>query len=293
MEDPVVGHAADQRGRKLRQAMSLVTDAKEYAALFTNGRGIPAQSPIPPGIFGYDPDYINPLRTPDLDRARELLSEAGYPNGIDPRTQRPLVITFDVVGTSSSSLMSYELYTAAWRSIGLDVQVKATDYNKFQDKMRTGAYQIFIWGWLADYPDPENFLFLLHSDMARSKNNGPNTANYQSEAFDALFNAMQRRENDPERSKLCSQILEILEKDCPWIPLTHAEKYALYHSWLKNMKPCGVMSPTLKYQDIDPAQRSAFQKQHNSPILWPLYALLGIFALLFIPAIVTFYRERQ
>jgi oligopeptide transport system substrate-binding protein len=129
--------------------------------------------------------------------------------------------------------------------------------------------------------------------MARSKNNGPNTANYQSEAFDALFNAMQRRENDPERLKLCRQILSLLEEECPWIPLSHSEEYALYHSWLKNMKPCGVASPTFKYQDIDPARRNAFQKQHNSPILWPLYVALGIFALLFIPAIVTFHRERQ
>ena len=89
MEDPVVGAPAGDKGRKLRQAMSLAIDAQEYLRLFTNGRGVPAQTPLPPGLFGYDKDYRNPFRQPDLERARELLAEAGYKNGIDPATGQP------------------------------------------------------------------------------------------------------------------------------------------------------------------------------------------------------------
>ncbi len=85
MDDPVVGKPAGARGRALRQAMSLAVDSEEFARLFMNGRGIPAQSPLPPGIFGYDPDYRNPYRRVDLERAAALLRRAGYPNGIDPR----------------------------------------------------------------------------------------------------------------------------------------------------------------------------------------------------------------
>ena len=60
--------------------------------------------------------------------------------------------------------------------------------------MRRGAYQIFLWGWVADYPDPENFLFLLWSAMARSKNGGPNTANFADPRYDALFQQMKARD---------------------------------------------------------------------------------------------------
>ena len=293
MNDPVLGHAAGERGRTLRQAMSLVIDVEEYKSIFTNGRGIPAQSPVPPGIFGYDPQYRNPMRTPDPARARELLVEAGYPGGVDPQTKRPLRLTFDVGGTSSERLMAYGFYTDAWRSIGLDVEVAATDYNQFSKKVRTGAYQIFVWGWNADYPDPENFLFLLSSEMSRAKSNGPNSANYASEAYDQLFHAMQRRDNDAQRLRICNAIYALLEQDCPWIPLMHRERFGLYHRWLKNVKPGGVLAAALKYEDIDPAARHAYQLEHNAPIMWPLYVIILLLALLFIPAIITFYRERQ
>src|SRR5207344_290207 len=65
MDDPVVGTPAGEKGRKLRQAMSLVVDSREFARIFNNGRGVPAQSPVPPGIFGYEADYANPYRQVD------------------------------------------------------------------------------------------------------------------------------------------------------------------------------------------------------------------------------------
>src|SRR5690606_33004926 len=62
LEDPTVGSKAGERSRLLRQAMSLVVDVNEYLRLFANGRGVPAHSPIPPGLFGYDENYKNPFR---------------------------------------------------------------------------------------------------------------------------------------------------------------------------------------------------------------------------------------
>ncbi len=293
MSDPDIGDAAGEKGRKLRQAMSLAIDSKEYNRIFMNGRGIPAQSPIPPGIFGYDPNYTNSYRTLNIDRAKEILSDAGFTNGIDPETMAPLQLTFDVIGTSSSTLMAYQFYINAWRNLGLNVRLKATNYNQFQEKVRNGAYQIFTWGWLADYPDPENFLFLLHSDMARTKNNGPNTANFQNDEFDKLFDSMRSRGNDETRYQICRKMVDLLETECPWIPLVHNEDYGLYHAWYKNIKPGGLSSPIFKYWDIKPALRDAYQKENNRPIMWPLYIGLFIFIGLSTPAVITFYRERQ
>jgi len=294
MNDPIVGAPADERGRKLRQAMSLAVDSVEFARVFNNDRGVPAQSPIPPGIFGYDPEYTNAYRTPDLARAKALLGEAGYPGGIDPETQRPLKLSFDTGDPSTRGRLQYQFFVDAWRRIGVDVKLAATNYNAFQDKVRDGAYQIFMYGWIADYPDPENFLFLLWGPNASSANPGaPNAANFANPRFDSLFLAMKDMPSGPERMKLILEMREILERERPWIELFHREVYALYHGWLGNVKPAGISLPASKYMDIDPQLRRAQRLAWNEPIVWPAWALGAAFVLIAAPGVVTFLRERQ
>lgn len=290
MEDPLVGLPAGERGRKLRQAMSLVVDVREYTRIFANGRGIPAQSPIPPGIFGYDEEYENPYRhRVDYERAKQLLEEAGYPGGIDPKTKRPLRLTFDTPNTSPPMLMRYRFFVQSWRRLGLDVAVDATSYNQFQDKMRRNAYQLFMWGWIADYPDPENFLFLLWSQASPH----PNSSRFKNAEFDRLFLEMKAMANGPERYQLIRQMIDILERERPWIELYHSESYALFHSWLRNVKPAGLSIQTAKYHDLDPIERAQKREQWNRPIYWPLVALLALVGVVLAPGIVTYYRERQ
>ena len=294
MDDPVVGRTAGARGRGLRQAMSLVVDAMEYARVFNNGLGVLAQSPLPPGIYGYEADYTNPYRRFDLERAREVLASAGYPDGIDPETGKPLLLSFDVGSTDTRSRVRFQFYVDAWRKLGLDVRLAATHYNEFRDKVRRGAYQIFTWGWIADYPDPENFLFLLWSEMASSKNPGaPNTANFIDAEFDALFLRMRDLDNGPERLALIREMRAILERERPWIEMFHSESYALYHEWLHNVKPAGISYPTGKYVDVDPALRAERRMAWNEPVLWPAYAAGALAIAIVIPGIVTFFRERQ
>jgi oligopeptide transport system substrate-binding protein len=293
MDDPVVGAPAGERGRKLRQAMSLAIDSGEFKRLFANGRGIPAQSPLPPGIFGYDETYRNPFRTLDMDRAATLLREAGYPGGIDPETGKPLRLTFDAGDTSARSLLTFQFYVNAWKRLGIDVEIEATNYNQFQEKVRKGEYQIFQWGWVADYPDPENFLFLLYGPMGRTRTGGPNTANFSDPHYDKLFHAMKTRENDAERLRIIEEMLAILERQRPWIELFHPEDYVLYHGWLKNVKPAGLSFPTAKYRDIDPAERARLRLEWNRPVLWPAYALGVIAILILVPGIITVLREQR
>lgn len=293
MDDSVVGRAGGDRSRKLRQAMSLVIDTERYLELFQNKRGVPAQSVLPPGIFGYDPQFRNQYRKVDIARARKLLAEAGYTGGIDPKTSQPLKLNFDTGNTSTQAKLQYQFFVDAWRKLGIDVTVSATNYNQFQAKVRRGAYQIFTWGWIADYPDPENFLFLLHSAMARSTGNGPNTSNFKNAAYDKLFDAIKDRPNDPERQRLIVKMIKILENERPWIELNHRESYLLSHSWLKNAKPTGLFVEAYKYLDVDPKARAEARIAWNQPTVWPAYLLLAIFAAAVLPGIVTFYKERQ
>ncbi len=293
MLDDLVGKEAGAAGRKLRQAMSLVIDTEEFTEIFTNGRGIPAQSPIPPGIYGHDPDYRNPYRQVDVPRARALLAEAGFADGIDPETGRPLKLTFDTPDTSARGRLRYQYFVDAWNELGLDVEIAATNYNQFREKVRTGSYQIFLWGWVADYPDPENFLFLLWGPMGQTASGGPNTANFQNDRYDELFLEMRARGNDARRLELIHEMREIIETERPWIEFYHRESYALYQPWVRNVKPLGMSFSVLKYRDIDAAQRAELRAAWNEPLLWPAYALAVAAIVLVIPGIVTFFRERQ
>jgi ABC-type transport system substrate-binding protein len=293
MNDPVIGAPAGKRGRSLRQAMSLAIDVVEYDRIFNNGRGVPAQSPIPPGIFGYEEDYRNPYRQPDLARAKALLREAGYPDGIDPETRRPLHLSFDLGDTSTQARLRFLFFVERWALLGLDVEIAATHYNKFRQKVEEGAYQIFMWGWIADYPDPENFLFLLWGPMAQSRSGGPNTANFEDPAFDERFLAMKNLENGPRRMQIIREMRAILERERPWIELSHSENYVLYHCWMHNVKPAGLSLPAAKYVDIDPVLRADLREAWNRPIRWPAYALAGVAVAIVIPGVLTFLRERQ
>jgi len=293
MDDPVVGRAAGERGRKLRQAMSLVIDTEEYTSIFQNGRGVPAQSPIPPGLFGYDPEYRNPYRQPDLERARRLMVEAGHPGGIDPETGRPLELSFDTGDTSARGRLRYLFFVKAWEQLGLDVKIAATNYNQFQEKVRKGAYQLFLWGWVADYPDPENFMFLLWGPMSRTESQGPNTANFSNPEFDALFLEMRNRPNDGRRLELIREMRALLERERPWIELFHRESYGLYQPWMYNVKPLGMSFFTTKYRDLDPEERERLREEWNEPVLWPAWVIGTLAVIVVLPGIATFYRERQ
>ena len=292
MEDPVVGTPAGERGRKLRQAMSVAVDSRQYLELFLNGRGLPSQTLLPPEIFGYDSNYKNPFRQYDVERARHLLADAGYKNGIDPTTGNRLKLSFDTSATTAAASLQFEYLANSWRQIGIDVEINATTYNQFQDKVRRGAYQIFHWGWLADFPDPENFFFLLACENARSKSGGPNTASFCNTEFDSLYQQMKYLPNDARRADLIRRMLAILERERPWIELFHLEDFMLSHAWLVNSKPMGISYPAYKYKDVRPELRARLQGEWNAPLRWPLYLVLCAIVALTVPAVRTYYRER-
>jgi ABC-type transport system substrate-binding protein len=293
MEDPVVGARGGERAKKLRQAMSLAVDSEAWIELFLNGRGMPAQSMIPPGLFGYEADYQNPYRTVDLPRARRLLAEAGYPGGVDPSTGKPLKLTFDAYITNTQQKLQDEFFVNEWRKLGLDVELKATTYTEFQNKVQRLAYQIYFWGWSADYPDPENFLFLRSCDYRRSTVGGPNSANFCDPRFERLFQEMRVRENDARRLAAIREMRAIIEEERPHIELYYPEDYLLVHGWLRNVKQFGMSNPMAKYYDVDPALRARSRAAWNQPVRWPAYALAAGLALAMVPAFVAFFRERQ
>lgn len=292
MNDAVVGRDGGDKSRKLRQAMSMAVDYPELNRLFYNGRNLPAQSIVPPGLAGFDPDYRNPYRELDLDKARSLLAKAGYKNGLDPATGKPLKIILASSDTSSQGALMNGFYTRSWRQLGLDVVVEATNFNQFRKKVDEGSYQMVLGGWVADYPDPENFFGILISDNAQS-NGGYSRSNFSNKEYDALYLEIKSIPDGPERLEKLTRLKKILEYERPIVELWHRQIYSLYHGWIDNLKSSTLSVTNMKYVDIDTEQRNAKRDEWNQPVIWPLYAALLLFIGLLIPAILTYLKERQ
>lgn len=285
MLDPIVG-GDTERARKLRQAIAIAVDYEEFIAIFANGRGVAAQGVVPPGIFGYQDgqEGINPTvydwqanspKRKSIDEAKKLLHDAGYANGLDPKTGEALLLYFDTTaaGTDDRALMNW--YRKQFEKLGIQLVIRATDYNRFQEKMRTGAAQIFVWGWNADYPDPENFFFLLYGPNSKLKQGGENAGNYANPEFDRLFERMRNMPNGNERQQIINRMQAILRHDSPWLFGYYPKDFALYQSWYKNLKPARMIVNRLKYGRIDYEQREVLRKRWNQPVLWPLVLLLS------------------
>ncbi|HET9663865.1 MAG TPA: ABC transporter substrate-binding protein [Burkholderiales bacterium] len=303
MLDPLVG-GYTERARKLRHAISIAINQEEYISIFQNGRGLPAQSPIPPGIFGYREgrEGINPYvydwvdgapRRKPIEYARKLLAEAGYPNGRDARTGEPLLINLDTTATGVGSKSRLDWYTRQFENLGVQLVVRSTDYNRFQDKLRRGNVQLYFLGWNADYPDPENFLFLLHGAQSKVKTAGENASNYVNPEFDRLFERMKNMYNSHERQQLIDRMIEILRHDAPWVWSLYPKDYTLHHAWIYNRKPNQMANNGLKYQRLDPQMRDEMRQAWNEPVVWPVALILLVLALSVVPAILTFRRRER
>jgi ABC-type transport system substrate-binding protein len=310
--DPVVGKGKTpqdaERNRKLRQALAIAIDWEEQIAIFERGQGMAAHGPLPPSLFGYredGPSAFNPVvyrKGPDgkpvrrsIDEAKQLLAEAGYPNGRDAKTGQPLVLNFDYQTTGAKAKAELDWYTKQFAKIGVQMEVRATDYNRFQDKMNKGTIQIFFWGWLADYPDAENFLFMLYgpNSKALTGGNGENGANYQSPEFDKLFERMKFLEDGPEKQLLIDRMIEITQKDAIWSFGYFPTSAAAYHQWISNGKPTQIVRNHIGYLRLDPALRARKIAEWNQPVWWPIPLIVLLLILAVVPAWLAWRRREQ
>jgi ABC-type transport system substrate-binding protein len=160
--------------------------------------------------------------------------------------------------------------------LGVQLEIRATDYNQFQEKVLQGKQQIFWWGWLADYPDAENFLFLLYGPNSKAKHQGENTANYENPEFDRLYRRLQMLEDGPEKQKVIDQMVKIAQEDAPWAWGYFPYVGVAFQSWVHNGKPTVVVNDRAMHYRVDPRLRAQRQAEWNSPVWWPLLAIAAL-----------------
>jgi len=303
MLDDVVGGYSPEK-QKLRQAISIALDYEEFIEIFNNGRGMAAHSPLPPSIFGHldGKDGINPYvyewnegkkrgERRSIEYARALMAEAGYPGGRDA-DGRPLTITFDNPWTGADFTPMINWDIKRFKMLGIQLENRTTDYNRFQEKMLGGNFQFFVWGWNADYPDPENFFFLLSGPNSKVRYGGENVSNYDNPEFNSLFKVMENMDNSPERLVVIRKMVELLQRDSPWAWGYHPVAFGLYHGWVDNMKSNAMANNTMKYLRVDAKKREEMRSLWNRPNLWPIAALIALIILSALPAVISIRRKR-
>lgn len=241
MADPILG-----KNVNLRRALSLAFDTRIEMEKFYNNRVIMAHSPVTPGVDIFDPNFKNPWKEYNVEKAKEYMKKAGFPDG---KGLAPL--EYNVAGSSTDRQMS-EYLTNEWSKIGVKVNIIQNSWPQFQDRLRKKKAQIFGIAWIADYPDSENLFQLLYS---KNVSPGSNAANFENKDFDKAYDEAAILPPGPKRAELYRKMRDIFVDQMPWIPTVHRLGYVLSQGWVSNVKRHKTMHTMFKYLRVDMAKK--------------------------------------
>ena len=253
MDDPVIGGYGKEK-IALRRAIALSYNGPEDVALLKNGLALPAQSPLPPNVRGYDPKYRSPVAY-DPALARALLDRFGYKVGRDGfRTLpdgRPLLLTMHTEPTTVGRLRD-ELWRKSLNAVGLRVQFKSDKKTGIIKASRLGKVMMFETNWVADFPDGDNYYQLLYGP-----NSGrANYARFNLPAYNQRYEQARTMDDTPARRALYRDMNQLIHAYTPWVVLTHPISADIRQPWLKNYKRHPVEQTSWRYVDIDMAERN-------------------------------------
>ncbi len=271
MSKPVLG-----KNKKLRQALSCAYDAARFSEIFYEGVRPVCEQLIPPGLFGYRKEFKNPYGH-DLERAKRLIAEAGYPGGRDAAGQQ-LTLELDFNAESSDLRKHAEFEKDCYEALGIRIQIIEDTFSRLMQKQETGDFQLASGsGWGADYPDPENFLMIFYSKNMPPE--GKNETQFRNEEFDRLYEQMATMDDTPERLKIVHRMADILAEECPIILNTEKSYFVLVQPWAPRTHDNTQLEGGVKFLPLDPVLRAQCIVQWNRPRYWPLWAGIGVIVL--------------
>ncbi len=226
MNDPLLG-----KNKKLRQALNCAFDFPAWQKFF-NGRILPSDGPVPYGVDGrLETEFAYSF---NIEKAKRLLVEAGFPDGIDPKTGRRLVIPLALGRATQDAREQAELLQAFYARIGIRLETQYMTWDTFLKTVNEGRVSLYFMGWVGDYPDAENFLQLFHS---KNVSPGANHSNYRNELFDRLYDSAMRETSAEKRNKYWIRAQEIVREDCPWVFLHVPKACSLLRTRVEGYNP--------------------------------------------------------
>ena len=211
---------------RVRRAIAHAIDPAIIVNRVLEGCVAPAQGIVPPVLAGWT---ATAKRLPlDRERARSLLAEAGFPGG---RGLGPLAYHFN---TGDLNQRIAEALQAQLKEVGVALELRRLDWAAHIKVVDDGSAGFFRQGWIADYPDPENFLTVLF----HSRNVGPpgNTSRYRNPAVDRLFDEADTMAPGAQRVKRYQEAEQVILDDAAWVSLYHYASRALIKPHVKGLE---------------------------------------------------------
>ena len=224
---------------KFRLALNYAVNKKEIATSALSDLVVPAVGVIPPGFPSYNTDLKGYGYDPE--KAKRLLSESRYgaDTGSIPR------ITLSIAGNFGASVgLDMEVMLRSWQeTLGVEVEIQQTEWATFLQDLHKRRFQMFVIGWGADYPDPENFLdILFHSESTN------NWGAYSNREVDSLLEKARVEPDQIARFQQYNRIEQLIVDDAPWVPLWHStERKVLIKPQVKDYFLVPMTIPKLRH----------------------------------------------
>jgi peptide/nickel transport system substrate-binding protein len=239
----------------LRRAISLGYDNGSEISRLRNGMGLEAQSPIPPGVLGYDPDF-NLGKTYDPAKARALLDMFGYVDRDgdgwrDMPDGSPLVF-----GYAMSPTLIERQFTEHWKkcmdAIGIRMEIEVAKWPDLRKKSKLGKLQSWQLSWSADYPDGDNIYQLLYGPNCGTSNDGC----FQLKEFDTLYDRAAALPPGPERTRVYQQMARLVAAYAPWKLNVHRMRNQFVQPWILGWRRHPFLHEGMRFADIDLERRA-------------------------------------
>lgn len=205
---------------RVREAVSRAINREELVKSLYKDQALVANGPLPPNLLGYDKD-LKPYPY-DVEKAKQLLKDAGYADGLSiEMLSYPNPRPYNSVGgdTLATAIQGY------LQKVGITVKITSAAWKEHKDNVKNGKAEAYLFGWVGDNGDPDNFLYsLLHSSQIGKGR--LNDAKYTNTQFDDLLLKAQQVSTMDDRVKLYKQAQEILVADAPWVFISHGKDMA-------------------------------------------------------------------
>lgn len=225
---------------KVRQALNYAIDKEVLANVVLRRTRVPAEGILPPKMPGYNPELD--VYDFDVERAKELIAESRYGS-----VENLPDITLTTSGAGAEpGLVATAVIGMLEQNLGIEVSVELVESAVFLSEVGEGNYQMFVLGWSADYPDPQDFLDILFHSKS-----GNNHVNYSNPEVDRLLEEARLEQDHDRRMEMYREIERMIVEDAPWIPLFHNAEYWLTKPYVKGMVYPPAVVPRLKYVWIE------------------------------------------
>ena len=247
--DPVIGGFTKEK-IALRRAMAMAYDIAAEIKVIRKGQAVQLQMPVPAGVVGHDPHYRSLIQY-DPELANKLLDYFGYKRGSDGwRTLpdgKPLTVHLASEPDSATRELA-ELWQRSLEHIGVRMQDVVAPFSDNRQAAKACKLQMWGQGWIADYPDADNFVQNFYGPNIGQSNNGC----YESKAFDKLYEQSKSLPDSPERNRLFLLMSRQLEVDGAQSLGVARLRSELIRPWIQGYKTHPILQATFLYLDVDP-----------------------------------------